>query len=39
VVAKATDVCADYPRGDMSGWNWVNTSARPTSNQPLRGEP
>jgi Domain of unknown function (DUF5078) len=23
VVAKATDVCMSYPRGDMSVWNWV----------------
>jgi hypothetical protein len=23
VVAKATDVCPDYSRGDMSVWNWV----------------
>lgn len=23
VVAKATDVCMNYPRGDMSIWNWV----------------
>ena len=22
VVAKATDVCMNYPRGDMSVWNW-----------------
>lgn len=22
VVAKATDVCMQYPRGDMSVWNW-----------------
>jgi hypothetical protein len=23
VVAKATDVCMNYPKGDMSIWNWV----------------
>jgi hypothetical protein len=23
VVAKATDVCMTYPKGDMSIWNWV----------------
>lgn len=23
VVAHATDVCMNYPRGDMSVWNWV----------------
>jgi hypothetical protein len=23
VVAKATEVCMNYPRGDMSVWNWV----------------
>lgn len=23
VVAKATEVCDGYPRGDMSVWNWV----------------
>ncbi|GAY16873.1 DUF5078 domain-containing protein [Mycobacterium sp. shizuoka-1] len=23
VVAKATDVCMNYPPGDMSVWNWV----------------
>jgi hypothetical protein len=23
VVAKATDVCNNYPRGDMSVWNWA----------------
>ncbi|BBY60920.1 DUF5078 domain-containing protein [Mycolicibacterium sarraceniae] len=23
VVAKATDVCMNYPKGDMSVWNWV----------------
>ncbi|OBB68161.1 DUF5078 domain-containing protein [Mycobacterium sp. 852014-50255_SCH5639931] len=23
VVAKATDVCAQYPPGDMSVWNWA----------------
>jgi Domain of unknown function (DUF5078) len=23
VVAKATEVCADYPRGDVSVWNWA----------------
>jgi Domain of unknown function (DUF5078) len=23
VVAKATDVCNGYPRGDMSVWDWV----------------
>ena len=23
VVAKATDVCTGYPRGDMSVWNWT----------------
>jgi hypothetical protein len=23
VVAKATEVCAGYPRGDMSVWDWV----------------
>ncbi|WP_280827953.1 DUF5078 domain-containing protein [Mycobacterium sp. OTB74] len=22
VVAKATDICMNYPRGDMSVWNW-----------------
>jgi hypothetical protein len=22
VVAKATEVCTNYPRGDMSVWNW-----------------
>ncbi|MFV0493811.1 DUF5078 domain-containing protein [Mycobacterium sp.] len=22
VVAKATDICTGYPRGDMSVWNW-----------------
>lgn len=22
VVAKATDICLNYPRGDMSVWNW-----------------
>lgn len=24
VVAKATDVCMNYPRGDMSVWNWLS---------------
>ena len=23
VVAKATEMCANYPRGDMSVWNWA----------------
>jgi hypothetical protein len=23
VVAKATDVCMNYPKGDMSVWDWV----------------
>jgi hypothetical protein len=23
VVAKATDVCNQYPPGDMSVWNWA----------------
>ncbi|WIM87909.1 DUF5078 domain-containing protein [Candidatus Mycobacterium wuenschmannii] len=23
VVAKATEVCENYPRGDMSVWNWL----------------
>jgi hypothetical protein len=23
VVAKATEVCTNYPRGDMSVWNWA----------------
>jgi hypothetical protein len=23
VVAKATDACTNYPRGDMSVWNWA----------------
>ena len=25
VVAKATDVCMNYPKGDMSIWNWEAT--------------
>jgi hypothetical protein len=25
VVAKATDVCMNYPRGDMSVWDWEAT--------------
>jgi len=25
VVAKATDVCTNYARGDMSIWNWEDT--------------
>jgi hypothetical protein len=25
VVAKATDVCMNYPRGDMSVWDWQVT--------------
>ncbi len=25
VVAKATDVCMNYPRGDMSVWDWAVT--------------
>ena len=25
VAAKATDVCMDYPRGDMSVWDWQVT--------------
>ena len=25
VVAKATDVCMNYPRGDMSIWDWETT--------------
>ena len=25
VVAKATDVCMNYPKGDMSVWNWEVT--------------
>ncbi|UMB69751.1 DUF5078 domain-containing protein [Mycobacterium paraterrae] len=24
VVAKATEVCMNYPRGDMSVWNWLS---------------
>ena len=23
VVAKATDVCQNYPKGDLNVWNWV----------------
>ncbi|CNI96764.1 Protein of uncharacterised function (DUF2782) [Mycobacterium tuberculosis] len=23
VVAKATDVCEGYPKGDMSVWDWT----------------
>jgi Domain of unknown function (DUF5078) len=23
VVAKATEVCTNYPRGDMSVWDWL----------------
>jgi hypothetical protein len=23
VVAKATEVCNNYPRGDMSVWDWA----------------
>ncbi|MUM35234.1 DUF5078 domain-containing protein, partial [Mycolicibacterium sp. CBMA 361] len=25
VVAKATDVCMNYPKGDMSVWNWTQS--------------
>jgi hypothetical protein len=25
VVAHATDVCMNYPKGDMSIWNWEDT--------------
>jgi Domain of unknown function (DUF5078) len=38
VVAKATDVCGQYPAGDMSVWNWVEPTGPPGWPGPPRGE-
>ncbi|EFG76491.1 hypothetical protein HMPREF0591_3563 [Mycobacterium parascrofulaceum ATCC BAA-614] len=37
VVAKATDVCAQYPPGDMSVWDWSEPTGPPGWPGPAKG--
>ncbi|OBG92230.1 hypothetical protein A5697_07595 [Mycobacterium sp. E3251] len=37
VVAKATDVCNQYPPGDMAVWDWAEPTGPPGWPGPVRG--